>query len=152
MPLAHSFVIFIDTLISPRPTSGVTEWLNLMVKCINANAERFQEKAAENDFRYTRAWHPFDKFDTLTYLAGVIHMGLHPEAEISDYWGDMKDTGVTHRIREYISLKRWQQIDRFYILKNRVRIFSEYLSVYGTSHSMFKRCLVDIGPLARMLQ
>ena len=89
------------------------EWLKTIVQCTNANALRIQEEDTEKDFRCTRAWHPVNKFDIMRYLAGVIHMGLHPEAEISDYWGTYEDTGVMHRIREFISLERWQQIDRF---------------------------------------
>ena len=89
------------------------EWLGVMVKCTNINAIRIQEKEAKNDFRRTRSWHPVDKYDMMRYLAGTIHMGLHPEAEVRDYWRDYEDSGVLHRIREFISLERWQQIDRF---------------------------------------
>ena len=89
------------------------EWLKVMVNCTNANAIRIQEDQAENNFRSTRAWRPVDKYDIMRYLAAVVHMGLHREAEISDYWRDYGDTGVKHRISEFISLERWQQIDRF---------------------------------------
>ena len=86
-------------------------WLDVVVKCINANAIRIMNEEKNSDYRSPRAWHPVDKFDIMRYLAGVIHMGLHPEAEITGYWGAYEDTGVLHRIREFISLKRWQQIN-----------------------------------------
>ena len=89
------------------------EWLDVVVKRTNANAIRIMNEKSNSDYRRPRSWHPVDKFDIMRYLAGVIHMGLHPEAEIADYWGAYKDTGVLHRIREFISLERWQQIDRF---------------------------------------
>ena len=80
------------------------QWLEVLVQCTNANAAKIQAEEANQDFRAARLWHPVDKYDIMRYLAGVIHMGLHPEAEISDYWGNYEDTGVLHRIREYISL------------------------------------------------
>ena len=88
------------------------EWLGEIVRCTNANAVRIRMLAAENDFRSPRRWHPVDKYDIMRYLAAVIHMGLHPEAEIPDYWGSYEELGVSHRIYEFISLERWQQIDR----------------------------------------
>ena len=88
-------------------------WLETLIQCTNANAVKIQEEEANQDFRNARYWYPVDKYDIMRYLAAVIHMGLHPEAEISDYWADYKESGVLHYIREYISLHRWQQIDRF---------------------------------------
>ena len=89
------------------------EWLIIIAQCTNDNAERIINEEKNCDYRSPRAWHPTDRFDMMRYLAAVIHMGLHPEAEITDYWAAYEDTGVQHRIREYISLERWQQIDRF---------------------------------------
>ena len=42
----------------------------------------------------------------MRYLTAVIHMGIYPEAEITDYWAAYEDTGVQYCIPEYISLKR----------------------------------------------
>ena len=89
------------------------KWLDVVVKCTNANAIRIIDEEKNTDYRSPRAWHPVDKYDLMRYFAGVIHMGLHPEVEIADYWGSYEDIGVLHRIREFISLERWQQIDRF---------------------------------------
>ena len=89
------------------------EWLTIIAERTNTNAERIMNEEKNSDFRRPRSWHPVDKYDMMRYLAAVIHMGIHPEAEITDYWASIEDTGVQHRIPEYISLKRWQQIDRF---------------------------------------
>ena len=89
------------------------EWLTIIAERTNANAEKIMNEEKNSDFRRPRSWHPVDMYNMMRYLAAVIHMGLHPEAEITDYWAAIEETGVQHRIPKYISLKRWQQIDRF---------------------------------------
>ena len=84
------------------------EQLQVIVKYTNANAIRIQEDNIKKNYRRTRSWHPVNKYDIMRYLAGVIHMGLHPEARIVDYWQSYKDSGVIHRIREFISKERQQ--------------------------------------------
>ena len=46
-------------------------------------------------------------------------MGLYIESGIKDFWNTDPEKGyIYYQILKYISLKRWQQIDRFfYILK-----------------------------------
>ena len=90
------------------------EWLTIIAERNNANAERIMNEDKNSDYRRPRLWHPVDRYDIMRYLTAVIHMGIHPEAEITNYWVSMQDTGVQHRIPDYISLERWQQIDRFF--------------------------------------
>ena len=86
------------------------EWLDIIVRCTNANAANIQAqgRAKHAGLRYARSWHPIIKYELMAYLAAVIHMGLHPEPKIKDYWRSYKASGVLHCVRESISRNRWQ--------------------------------------------
>ena len=61
------------------------EWLTMIAERTNANAKRIINEEKNSDFRRPRSWHPVDKYDMMRYLAAVIHMGIHREAEITNY-------------------------------------------------------------------
>ena len=102
------------------------KWMETIVQYTNANAIRILEGEAterkrngDSPYLHKRHWHPINRHELSAYISGVIHMGLYKEAKTKDYWRtDYAAFGVQHRIREFISLKRWHQIDRFiYIAK-----------------------------------
>ena len=77
----------------------------------NQYAECFASLA---DKPFARKWYPTTVGELQAYIGTYIWMGLHPESAISDFWNTDPDKGPLHdRLRESISLKRWQQIDRF---------------------------------------
>ena len=92
-------------------------WLEKIVQYTNINAIRIQDEEATGETPHQRYWHPVTKYELYAYFAGVIHMGIHKEAQIEDYWRDYTSFGVQHRIRDFIGAKRWEQIDRFLYLE-----------------------------------
>ena len=64
---------------------------------------------------FTRKWYPTTIGELRAFIGTCIWMGLHPESAITDFWNTNPDKGPIHqRVREHISLMRWQQIDRFF--------------------------------------
>ena len=70
--------------------------------------------ASPADKPFARKWYPTTVGEVRAYLGTYIWMGIHPESAIKDFWNTNPDKGPLHqRVREHISLVRWQQIDRF---------------------------------------
>ena len=62
-----------------------------------------------------RTWFPTTVKEFRAYLGVSIWMGLHVESSISDFWNTNPLKGAVHeQVFKHISLKRWQQIDRFF--------------------------------------
>ena len=80
-------------------------WLENIVEFTNTDAENILRRQEQNT-PHQRPWHPMTKEELYAYLAGVIHMGIHKEPQIEQYWSTT--SGVYHRIRDYISAERWQ--------------------------------------------
>ena len=63
----------------------------------------------------TRTWFPTTVNEFRAYLGVTIWMGLHAESSIPEFWNIDPLKGPIHRqVLDHISLKRWQQIDRFF--------------------------------------
>ena len=41
-------------------------------------------------------------------------MGLTRELSIEDYWGDLDSTGTEHIVKKYMSIVRFQQLERYF--------------------------------------
>ena len=78
---------------------------------INKNAE-LHPITEEKDF--PRQWKPTSRQELYVYLAVLIHMGLHGESTIKDYWHKDFNYGLRHIIQKYISANRWQQINCYF--------------------------------------
>ena len=62
-----------------------------------------------------RTWYPTTVSELRAFLGVSIWMGLHIESGIKDFWNtDPKKGCIHYQILKHISLKRWQQIDRFF--------------------------------------
>ena len=51
--------------------------------------------------------------DLLQFVGIILYMGLHSEPNVEDYWSNNSYT-PNHPIKCYMSLKRFQQIERFF--------------------------------------
>jgi hypothetical protein len=85
----------------------------------NRNAELLRRAAATSGQKSSkhrrRPWVPCTRGEMYAYFATMIHMGLHLEPSIADYWKKYGNS-VEHHVAEYISRTRWQQIDRYVYL------------------------------------
>ena len=68
---------------------------------------------------YSRFWFPTTVKELRAYLGVLIWMGLHVELTVLEFWNQDPLKGAIYaQVFKHISLRRWQQIDRyFYILK-----------------------------------
>ena len=63
---------------------------------------------------HQRPWVETNPTELKVHIGVYVYMGLHPEAEISEYWNQDSRAGPLHpQISNAISLYRWEQIDRF---------------------------------------
>ena len=63
----------------------------------------------------TRVWKPTTVNEFRAFLGVSIWMGLHVESGIKDFWNTDPLKGCIHyQVLKSMSLKRWQQIDRFF--------------------------------------
>ena len=63
----------------------------------------------------TRTWFPTTIKEFRAYLGASVWMGLHTESSIPEFWNTDPSKGPIHeQVSKHISLKRWQQIDRFF--------------------------------------
>lgn len=62
-----------------------------------------------------RPWTNTTTTELLAYFAVIIHMGIHIEPDIADYWKQTRRQGTKHfLVYEHISLVRFQQLDRMF--------------------------------------
>jgi len=87
------------------------ELLDKLAEYTNRNAE-LHPPSKEKDF--PRPWKPTSRLELHAYLAVLIHMGLHIEPSIKDYWHEDFGHGLMHILRKHIGLERWQQLDRYF--------------------------------------
>ena len=87
------------------------ELIDRLVEYTNENA-KLHPPLEDKDF--PRRWKPTSRQELHAYLAVLIHMGLHTENTITDYWHKDFSYGTMHNIRNYIGANRWQQIDRYF--------------------------------------
>ena len=63
----------------------------------------------------SRTWFPTTVKEFRAYLGVSIWMGLHIESSIPEFWNIDPIKGPIHeQVLKHISVKRWQQIDRFF--------------------------------------
>ena len=63
----------------------------------------------------SRMWFPTTVKEFQAWLGASIWMGLHAESSIPEFWNTDPLKGPIHeQVFKHISLKRWQQIDRFF--------------------------------------
>jgi hypothetical protein len=62
---------------------------------------------------HTRPWKDTTARELLAFIGIYIYMGLNPLHDVAAYWNTNRRRGVHDAVREAISLKRWQQLDRY---------------------------------------
>ena len=50
------------------------------------------------------------------FLGSIIYMGIHEEPDLALYWNIDLNSGTLYTNPSYISLKRFQQIKRYYYI------------------------------------
>ena len=60
-----------------------------------------------------RAWRDVNAADLLQFVGVILYMGLHSEPSVADYWSN-NPYMPNHPTKCYMSLKRFQQIKRFF--------------------------------------
>lgn len=85
--------------------------LELLAKHTNLYAE----KCEKSEKPHARTWTPTTAKELRAYIATYIYMGCEGSKAIKDLWNtDATLAGVHDAVRSYISLIRWQQINRFF--------------------------------------
>lgn len=88
--------------------------MDKLVQWINNFAEAYltpEEKAPKGR---PRLWQPIFREELYAYFGVLIHMGISTESSIEDYWGSLETHGSEYIVKKYISLVRFQQIDRYF--------------------------------------
>ena len=81
---------------------------------INRNAELYQILEDKTLKGRPRKWKPILRAELHIYLAVLIHIGLHVESSIKEYWHKDFSYSSIHIVRNFIKLKRFQQINRYF--------------------------------------
>jgi Transposase IS4 len=91
------------------------EIVDTAVNATNSYAENARETAYEiaGEFRRIRPWKPVNSTDIWRYIGCLLYMGEHIEKKHEEYWSK------THRLYECLSLERFQQIHRYFTLRDR---------------------------------
>ena len=93
----------------------------------------------------TRTWFPTTVNEFRAYLGVTIWMGLHAESSILEFWNiDPLKGPIYRQVLDYISLKRWQQIDRFFhiskpSLAQKETLFAKLEPLSDTLRQIFKK-------------
>ena len=86
----------------------------ILQKLVDYTNEYAMEHSSNEDKPYARKWYSTSLHELRAYIATYIYMGIHIESSVPDYWNRDTTKGPLHPlIYTHISLKRWQQIDRF---------------------------------------
>jgi Transposase IS4 len=86
--------------------------INRIVKATNSYAVNARETDEEPD-PYTRPWKPVNSTDIWRYIGCLLYMGYHKEGKHEEHWGE------NGYLNEFLSLIRFQQIHRYFTLRDR---------------------------------
>jgi Transposase IS4 len=86
------------------------EVVDTIVAATNSYAENARETT---EFDHARRWEPVSSIEIWRYIGCLIYMGLHIEKKREDYWAN------SHCLNESLSLKRFEQIHRYFTLRDR---------------------------------
>lgn len=81
------------------------------IQIINLLVEHTNQFAALHNPQNARDWTPVSRADMYRFIACLIHMGLHSQTPVTEFWSRREGHDM---IFSQISLKRFQQIDRFF--------------------------------------
>jgi len=77
----------------------------------NQHAEKL--RAASPSKPFSRGWKSTSPAELYTYFAIVIYMGVHREPSLAEYWQKGHRSAPTHKVNEFMSRTRWEQLDRY---------------------------------------
>ena len=81
---------------------------------INRNAELYQTLEDKTLKGRPQKWKPTLRAELYIYLAVLMYIGLYVESSIKEYWHKDFSYSSIHVIRNFIRLKRFQQINRYF--------------------------------------
>ena len=87
---------------------------DIMDKLVEWTNEFAELNQPDEEIEHPRPWQPTCKEELWAYLAVLIHMGLTRESSIEDYWGDLDSTSTEHIVKKYMSIVRFQQLERYF--------------------------------------
>jgi hypothetical protein len=85
--------------------------MDRLVEWINKHVELYP---SDEENEYPRPWQPICKEELYAYFGVLIHMGITIESCIKDYWKDLNTHGTEHIVKKYISVVRFQQLNRYF--------------------------------------
>ena len=85
----------------------------MLIEYINRNVELYPTLEEKMPKGSPQLWKPTYRAELYAYLAVLIYIGLH-EPTIKDYWHKDFSYRTMYIVGQYISLKRWQQIDCYF--------------------------------------
>ena len=82
------------------------------------NTNSYAENARNDSFfsdsdSYAREWTPVNITDIWQYLGSLLYMKMHIERKRENYWTK------NSKLRQIFSLRRWEQIHRYFTLRDR---------------------------------
>jgi Transposase IS4 len=86
------------------------QMVDIIVLATNAYAAKRRRNRTERKF--TRTWKPVNSTDIWRYLGCLLYMGQSIESQHTKYWS------LSHRLGEFLALKRFQQIHRYLTLRD----------------------------------
>ena len=87
---------------------------DILQKIVDYTNEYAEERPSNDDKHHARRWFSTTLKELRAYIATSIYMGIHSESSVPEFWNkDMSKGPIHHMVRDHISLRRWQQIDRF---------------------------------------
>jgi len=84
-----------------------------IVEWTNEYAELHQPAEEERPMGRERPWKPISREELYAYFAVVISIDITIEPAIKDSWGNLRTSGMDHKLSRYISKNQFEQIDRY---------------------------------------
>lgn len=111
--------------------------VDIIVRNTNSYAEYYRkENPLDSDFQ--RPWKPVNSTDIWRYIGILLYMGAHIERKREEYWR------VHQKVKESMSLIRWEQIHRYFTIRHCSTSRSEtdpwYWSVEPVSSIIRQNC------------
>ena len=115
-----------------------TSVLDAIAYHTNRHAELLRQQLSTE---YCRGWKPTSTTELYTYFAIVLYMGVHREPSLVEYWEKGHSNAPRHSINQYMSQKRWQQLDRYlYCAEVEQKFSSPFGRVWDLSETLRARC------------
>lgn len=85
---------------------------SLIMICEATNVYAEQQVTKQNSCKKPRPWVPLSPTELITWLGGLIYMGIHKESNREAFW-NRSFSESTHNLGRWMSETRWDQIHRY---------------------------------------